>query len=255
MAGSLTTASHSHSGFSSVVEVDGDDGGRWPAAPFCTASPQHRRLGDSARRSSDGGDSILSPARTVEAQIGGRQGRIRRRRAEIRRFPWPAALASRAQIRRRRGRIRWFPWPAERRRGEIRAQAAAARVAQLPGAGVGVRRGSPASWRALRPCHAGSPASRRAGTPGRPTPRLARGRRGGQRAARVARPHGGGERHGSLGEVTPFPSDTLQLLVSPRWISSRLPSGTRSRRSGPRTTAGSPPRWMSPAVTPAGAGH
>ena len=165
MAGSLTTASHSHSGFSSVVEVDGDDGGRWPAAPFCTASPQHRRLGDSARRSSDGGDSILSPARAVEAQIGGRQGRIRRRRAEIRRFPWPAALASRAQIRRRRGRIRWFPWPAERRRGEIRAQAAAARVAQLPGAGVGVRRGSPASWRALRPCHAGSPASRRAGTP------------------------------------------------------------------------------------------
>ena len=158
MAGSLTTASHSHSGFSSVVEVDGDDGGRWPASSFCTASPQHRRLGDSARRSSDGGDSILSPARAVEAQIGGRQGRIRRRRAEIRWFLWPAALASWAQIRRWRGRIRWFPWPVERRRGEIRAQLR--------------RRGWPSSLARLSACgavarhhgelcgHAGSPASR-----------------------------------------------------------------------------------------------
>ena len=74
--------------------------------------------------------------------------------------------------------------------------------------------------------------------PRRPAPRLARSRRGGQRAARVARPHGGGERHGSLGEVTSFPSDMLQLLVSPRWISSRLPSGTHSRRSGGAGAAG-----------------
>jgi hypothetical protein len=39
--------------------------------------------------------------------------------------------------------IRWLPWPTERRRGEIRAQAAGAPVARLPGAAVGARRGLP----------------------------------------------------------------------------------------------------------------
>ncbi|KAG2592824.1 hypothetical protein PVAP13_5NG583150 [Panicum virgatum] len=80
--------------------------------------------------------------RTSVAEIQGRRGRIWRRRAEIRRLLW-RIRRRRGWIRWRRDWIRWLPWPAEQGRGEIRTQAVAARVARLPGAAVGVRRGCP----------------------------------------------------------------------------------------------------------------